>query len=88
MKRTKRLTRKERNAQTRASAAQNHIHCVACGRHIDAREFTGSPVTANFVRCQHGSRFASCRTCVSQAMQLLAEHDRSGTPVRAAAPWH
>ena len=90
MKRQKRLTRRERKAAQGGESQRHdaHIHCVACGRHIDPAEFTKSPVSARYLRCQHGSSYASCVSCVSQAMELLNEHDRTGQPVRPAQAWH
>lgn len=91
MKRQKRLTRRERKAaegNVGSSGPQPHIHCVQCGRHIDPGEFTKSPISARYLRCQHGSRYAACTGCVNQAMQLLSEHDRTGQPVRVAPAWH
>jgi len=91
MKRQKRLTRRERKAAAGNAAAAHshaHIHCVACGRHIDPDEFTRSPISARYLRCQHGSRYASCSPCVARAMELLREHDRTGAPVRVAQAWH
>jgi hypothetical protein len=90
MKREKRLTKRERKSQNTAQTAHDHghIHCVACGRHIDPKEFTASPVTARFLRCQHGSQFASCSDCVTESQRRLDVHDRSGQPVQAAAAWH
>jgi hypothetical protein len=64
-----------------------HIHCVACGRHIDP-SFFDAPSTAQWVRCAHGSTFASCNECVAKSKALLDEHDRSGQPVKAATAWH
>jgi len=91
MKRERRLTRRERKAkeaQEHSGGHHSHIHCVACGRHIDPGEFTSTPVRANYVRCQHGTKYASCKGCVSRAMALLNEHDRTGRPVQAADAWH
>jgi len=75
---------------------QSHIHCIACGRHLDtvgelrARRGDlrpgGTPWTT--VRCAHGSAFQACAACVPQARVLLADHDRTGSDVRAAAAWH
>jgi hypothetical protein len=99
MKREKRLTKRERKAQqpprpqvtTRAAqprgGGEQHIHCVACGRHLDPG-FFDPPATAGYVRCAHGSTFAACVTCTDRAQELLAEHDRTGQPVKAAAAWH
>ena len=89
MKREKRLTKKEKKALTGAPAPAGnppHIHCVACGRHIDPPEFTGGK--ANWVRCAHGTKYAACRRCVPEAMKRLHEHDQSGKPVRVAEVWH
>lgn len=73
----------------------SHIHCVACGRHLDtvgeARARKASGVGSTLwatVRCAHGSPFQACMTCVDAARGLLAEHDRTGEAVRAAAAWH
>ncbi len=92
MKRTKRLTKRERKAQDpgRAAAAghHQHIHCVACGRHLDAQEFNSSPATATYVICDHGSRFPSCSSCLLESERLVAEHDKTGQPVAQASAWH
>jgi hypothetical protein len=95
MKRTKRLTKREKKALDpghkagpNPSQQQAHIHCVACGRHIDPDEFTGPPATATWITCDHGSQFASCVTCIVQAETLVAAHDRTGNPIKAAAAWH
>jgi hypothetical protein len=92
MKREKKLTKRERKAEkgvgpSGKTADTQHIHCVACGRHIDPAEFDG-PATATRVSCQHGSRFASCVSCVARTKELLAEHDRTGQPVKTAIAWH
>jgi ribosomal protein S26 len=93
MKRQKKLTKKERKALEpgRRSGLQGqaqHIHCIACGRHIEPGEFSSTPASAVYVTCDHGSRFASCISCAIQAESLVAEHDRSGQPVKTAAAWH
>ena len=90
--REKRLTRKEKQAHHH----HGHIHCTACGRHLDtvgelrarngAMRPGGTPWTT--VRCAHGSAFQSCVACVPQTRVLLADHDRNGSDVRAAAAWH
>jgi hypothetical protein len=89
MKRTKRLTRKQRKALN-ASAAEGHrhIHCIACGRHIDPQAFTQSPITARYIKCLHGTTFAVCVGCENAGRKLLEEHDRTGQPVNAASAWH
>jgi hypothetical protein len=92
MKREKQLTKRERKAakgigpsgQPKEAA---HIHCVACGRHIDPSEFN-APTTAARVACQHRSQFPSCVACLERTRTLLAEHDRTGQPVKTAAAWH
>lgn len=99
MKRTKRLTKRERkaldpsykagpNPSQQQQQQQGHIHCVACGRHIDPDEFDGSPATATWLACDHGSQFPSCVGCIVQAETLIAAHDRTGEPVKAANAWH
>lgn len=95
MKRQKRLTKRERQAldPTRAARAQAaqapaHIHCISCGRHIDPAELDGPPASATFITCDHGSKFASCVTCLVQSQLLVAAHDRSGQPVKSANAWH
>lgn len=86
----KRLTKRQRKAlEGKGTTHQSaHIHCVACGRHIHQPEFTARPSTARWMRCQHGTVYPSCAGCVDRSKQLLAEHDRSGRPVQAAAAWH
>jgi hypothetical protein len=92
MKREKRLTKRERKAaappRTGAEGAEpKHIHCIACGRHIDPAELKRAD-TAKFIKCQHGSPFAACVECEGHAVALLAEHDRTGRPVDVASAWH
>lgn len=95
MKREKKLTKKERQAITgkgptgarAAGGGQQHIHCVACGRHLDPQEFD-PPASATFVQCAHGSQFAACLGCQIPAQKLLDEHDRTGQPVKSASAWH
>jgi hypothetical protein len=90
MKRKPKLTKRERKAAapTQQQHQHAHIHCIACGVHLDPGEFAASPPTATYVRCQHGSTFSSCVGCVPMTRQLLAEHDRTGQPVKQAAAWH
>ena len=93
MKRKPKLTKRERKAQNgnpgRPAQHQHaHIHCVACGLHLEPTQFDGISPTATRVRCQHGSMFASCTDCVPRTRELLAEHDRTGQPVRVASAWH
>lgn len=92
MKREKRLTKREQKAlrgpRPGAATEHEHIHCVACGRHLAPAEFTSSPATATRLRCQHGGMFPSCVACTSQSRELLATHDRTGQPVAAAEAWH
>jgi hypothetical protein len=96
MKREKLLTKKERKAaQGGPRPAQaghdhtHHIHCVACGRHIEPDELQSVVgATAVVLRCQHGSQFAACAECEGRAQALLDEHDRTGRGVAAAPAWH
>jgi len=91
MKKQKRLTKRERKAESGTAGESHdhqHIHCIACGRHIDSGEFSASPPTAKIIACQHGSKFPACAACVGPAKQLLDEHDRTGQPVKSAGAWH
>jgi hypothetical protein len=92
MNRKPRLTKRERKAlapvRPQAPQTNGHIHCIACGAHLDPAEFTGPVATAQMIRCQHGSTFASCVTCAPTSQRLIAEHDRTGQPVKSAAAWH
>ncbi len=92
MKREKRLTKRERKAATGTPGGghahdHQHIHCVSCGRHLDPKEFD-EPASATVVQCEHKSSFPSCVTCVDKTKALLAEHDRTGQPVKTAGAWH
>jgi hypothetical protein len=92
MKRKPQLTKKERKAlkgDTGASAQghhHGHIHCIACGRHLEPTEFDSGSAMA--LTCQHGSQFPSCTNCALTSQRLLDEHDRSGQPVKTAGAWH
>ncbi len=92
MKREKKLTKRERKAlkgpRPQAHESTQHIHCVACGRHLDPHEFEPAAGTATVLRCRHGSQFASCTECVARSQELLDTHDRTGQPVQQAAAWH
>jgi hypothetical protein len=93
MKRQKKLTKREKKQldprrQQAAAGQQQHIHCIACGRHLDPDEFTGSPASARIITCAHGSRFPSCTSCATQAQLLVDTHDRTNQPVRTAQAWH
>ena len=94
MKRKPKLTKRERKAQAPQRPAQaagqhqhQHIHCIACGRHIDAHEFD-APATATIITCDHGSNFPACIKCMPQALALVKEHDRTNQPVKMASAWH
>jgi hypothetical protein len=98
-KREKRQTKRERKAAApprpipppRAASAggsqEQHIHCVACGKHLDPSQFD-APATATTVECLHKSKFAACVACVPLARKLLEDHDRTGEPVKVAPAWH
>ena len=91
MKKAKRLTKKERkalNGPVSPPANAPHIHCIACGRHLDPSDFTRTPVVANWIQCAHRTKYAACSRCVDTAMERLAEHDRTGDAVRIAGAWH
>jgi hypothetical protein len=90
MKREKRLTKRERKAlepsRQPTQHQHQHIHCIACGRHLDPVEFDRGD--AVILSCQHGSTFPSCVECKARGEQLLAEHDRTGQAVQSAQAWH
>lgn len=94
MKREKRLTKRERRGNAPAPAAgdshadHHHIHCIACGRHIDPDELEALVPGAVQLRCEHGSQFFACSGCRESAQRLIAEHDRTGKAVASAAAWH
>ena len=90
--REKRLTKRERKEQDprRHNHAHDgqHIHCIACGRHLDPEGFDKTPPDALIVTCQHGSQFPCCVACEVEAKFRLAEHDKSGQPVKTEKAWH
>ena len=90
MKREKRLTKRERKELTGGAPKHDHghIHCIACGRHIDPNEFSLAPPSAIVITCDHKSQFPSCAGCEVTARYLVAEHDRTGKPVNTAAAYH
>jgi hypothetical protein len=94
VKREKRLTKREQKALRgpRPGAAthqhEEHIHCIACGRHIEPAEFTAKPPAAVRLRCQHGGNWPACDGCAARAREMLALHDRTGQPVERAQAWH
>ena len=90
MKREKRLTKRERKEQGGGSAhtEHGHIHCIACGRHIDPRDFQTKPPTAMVIICDHSSQFPCCTGCKDTAQYLVDEHDRTGKPVNHAPAVH
>lgn len=91
MQRRKRLTKREQKALTPGMAGQQqsaHIHCIACGRHLEAEEFSAIPPTAEQLVCEHQSRFPACTDCDVPARRLIADHDRTGKPIAQAAAWH
>lgn len=94
MNREKKLTKREQKALKGAGPGvaarqglSGHIHCVACGRHIDPAEFE-APARALLMRCGHGKQFPSCVECRTTSQALLDEHDRTGRDVQPVAAWH
>jgi hypothetical protein len=94
MKRKPKLTKREKKALAPAKPAaqqhqhgHQHIHCIACGRHLDEAEFE-TPATATTIKCDHGSTFPTCVKCMSKSMALVQEHDRTNQPVKVAGAWH
>ncbi len=91
MKREKRLTKREKKEQSGGGGGhqhQGHIHCIACGRHIEPSEFSLTPPSAIVITCEHKSQFPACATCEVTGRYLVAEHDRTGKPVNTAAAYH
>jgi len=91
MKREKRLTKREKKEQAGGGGhnhEQGHIHCIACGRHINPSEFSQASPTATVITCDHKSQFPACTNCEVTARYLVAEHDRTGKPVNSAAAYH
>jgi len=90
MQRTKRLTKRERKEQSPSAQQhqQAHIHCIACGRHLNPQEFTATPPSAEYLTCEHQSRFPSCVDCETASRRLIADHDRTGKPIAQAQAWH
>jgi hypothetical protein len=93
--RQKKLTKREQKALRPArpgargqGGEHQHIHCTACGRHLDPSEFDGDAPTATHLRCAHNGSFTSCVSCAERTRVLLETHDRTGQPVQAAAVWH
>lgn len=92
MKRKPQLTKRERKAlgpprPTQQAAPSGHIHCVACGKHLDPTDFD-APAVAVTITCDHGSQFPSCVKCLAKSTALVKEHDASNQPVRSATAWH
>jgi hypothetical protein len=92
MKRKPKLTKRERKAlqperPQQAGHQHQHIHCIACGKHLDPADFD-APATATIITCDHGSNFAACVGCMPKAMTLVREHDRTNQPVQTASAWH
>lgn len=90
MKRKPLLTKRERKALAPPRPVTNHqqhIHCIACGRHLEESEFE-APATATIITCMHGSNFPACVRCMAMAMSLVNDHDRTNMPVKVAPSWH
>ena len=101
MKREPRITKRDRKAaapprpapppraapKSEPRTEPQHIHCVACGRHLDPVHFQ-KPQTAVVLKCLHDSAFAACTKCVTKAQAMLDEHDQTNTPVQPAKAWH
>ena len=91
MKREKRLTKREKKEQGGGGQPHEHgghIHCIACGRHIDPNEFSSAPPSAMVITCDHKSQFPACANCEVTARYHVAEHDRTGKPVNTASAYH
>ena len=93
MKRKPQLTKREKKALAPPRPAQaaptghGHIHCVACGKHLDPSDFE-APAVATTITCDHGSQFPSCVKCLVKSTALVKEHDASNQAIRSATAWH
>lgn len=98
MKRKPKLTKRERKEAAggpRPSGAKpqghshgnQHIHCIACGKHLNESDFE-APATATTITCDHGSTFPTCVKCMPKSMALVKEHDETNQPVKVASAWH
>lgn len=94
MKRKPKLTKREkkalgppRPARQPTPEGHGHIHCIACGKHLDESDFD-PPAVATTITCDHGSKFPSCTKCLAKSTALVKEHDASNQPVRSATAWH
>lgn len=94
MKRKPQLTKREkkalgppRPAAQAAPSGHGHIHCIACGKHLDPNDFD-PPAVATTITCDHGSQFPTCTKCLVKSTALVKEHDASNQPVRSATAWH
>jgi hypothetical protein len=89
VQRQKRLTKREKKGETGGHEHDHrHIHCIACGKHLEPEEFEGVSRSATLITCQHGSRFPSCLGCEVESRARVAEHDRTGQPPQVAGAWH
>jgi hypothetical protein len=90
--REKRLTKRERKEQNpkrpKHDHGEQHIHCIACGKHLDPEGFDKTPPTALFLQCEHGSHFPSCVGCEIESKHRIAEHDKTNKPVKTTQAWH
>ncbi len=94
MKRKPQLTKRERKALAPARptsptthGGHGHIHCIACGKHLDPTDFD-APAVAATITCDHGSQFPTCVKCMVKSTALVKEHDATNQAVRAANAWH
>lgn len=92
MKRKPQLTKREKKALApprpqQPAATGGHIHCIACGKHLDPNDFE-APATATSITCDHGSQFPSCTRCLAKSTSLVKEHDATNQPIRSATAWH
>lgn len=94
MKRKPQLTKREKKAlqpkrpvQQQHTHNHQHIHCIACGKHLEESDFE-APATATTITCEHGSTFPTCVKCMTQSMALVAEHDKTNQPVKVAPAFH
>lgn len=87
------LTKREKKAlepkrpSGQAATGNGHIHCIACGKHLNESDFE-APAVATTIVCDHGSRFPTCTMCLMKSTALVKEHDATSSPIRSATAWH
>ena len=88
MKRTRKLTKRERQAVERGAVPpedQSVVTCVVCDRPMGEKDFADE-TRGVVISCGHGSKYAACAGCDVEARHMVHRHDRTGRPVRSFRP--